>query len=72
MNRYLLFGYDVYYPCGGATDLIGSYESEENINEYFIAEMSNKEKYFSECDCYQVLDTQTGDVRIYKLPNKTF
>lgn len=69
MKRYLVFGHDVYYPCGGINDLIGSFETEEEINEYFTEKMNNKEKYFSECDYYQVLDIQTGNDWRYKLPN---
>ena len=69
MKRYLVFGYDVYYPCGGINDLIGAFGTEEEINEYFIKEMSDKESYFNKCDYYQVLDIQTGNDWSYSLPS---
>ena len=67
MKRYLVFGYDVYYPYGGLNDLIGTFNTEEEIDDYFLKEQSNKDKFFFKRDHYQVLDIQTGTDWAYKL-----
>ena len=34
MPRFLVFGYDTYYPGGGLCDLEGGFDTEEEANEF--------------------------------------
>lgn len=36
MDKYLLFSYAEYYPCGGMHDCIFSTDSIDKLNEYII------------------------------------
>ena len=53
MKRFLLFGFDAYYPTGGMNDFVGDFDLKEdaradaNIN--------------SARDFYQILDTESGE-----------
>jgi hypothetical protein len=48
MRRFLLFGYDSYYPCGGWNDLICDYETAA---EAFAIKLTT--------DFRQIIDTET-------------
>lgn len=51
MKQYLLFAFDDYYPGGGWTDFIGSYETlEEAMNAYKDVRR----------DYFQVVDLKSG------------
>jgi hypothetical protein len=53
MKTILLFAYDSYYPCGGKKDLVGAFETVE--------EMENSPEYAAalERDSWHVLDVST-------------
>ena len=51
MKQYLLFSYDMYYPCGGHGDYAGEFDNLENILEYIGDGVY---------DDYDVLDIHTG------------
>ena len=53
MKRYLLFGYDDFYPQGGPGDFEGDFVSVEAIDVYI-----SLSKYKSQM--YAYLDTSTG------------
>ena len=49
MKRYILFGYDNYYPTGGFNDVIGSYDTKEEYRDKM--EESKYENYqVFDCD----------------------
>lgn len=52
-KRYILFGCDDYYPCGGMNDAITSF----NDGEYDSVVAEQEEVY--KCDWYHVFDTKT-------------
>lgn len=52
MKRFLLFGYNCYYPTGGMTDFICDFNNAKEVCE----------RDFSEKDIYEVLDTDAGTV----------
>lgn len=49
MKRYMLFGFDTYYPGGGLHDFKLDFESKEEFFEKFTSDI---------WDYYQVLDTK--------------
>lgn len=49
MNRYLLFGFDQFYPGGGLSDFMGDFKSFVDIHEFIEIEENHR------CH-YQVLD----------------
>ena len=57
-KRYLLFGGDTYYPCGGMSDLSGSFDTLEAAEE----SAKNQEHEF---DWYHIYDSQTGETKNY-------
>lgn len=57
MKRYMLFGFDGYYPRGGVNDLLGIFDSTEEMDKHFIAEYI-KEGYVRRYDNFQVFDTE--------------
>lgn len=56
MNRYLLFGYENYYPSGGMEDMIVQFNTVEEIVEHF---KTNTDYGFDieRNDNYQLVDT---------------
>lgn len=50
-RRFILFGWDTYYPCGGINDIVATFEEEE------YEEM--KSTWYGEYDYFQVFDTET-------------
>lgn len=52
MKRYLIFRFDDYYPCGGMHDLVGQYDTLDEVRE-------NCPIYESYCSI-EVWDIQTG------------
>lgn len=54
MKRFLLFGFDEYYPSGGLHDLIDSTDSLE------FCELTVQGQEYK-CEYYQVLDIETGE-----------
>jgi len=59
MKRYLLFGYDQYYPSGGWTDYKGSFDSIEECKEMIE---SRNLGYMSKCDYWDIVDRDTEEV----------
>ena len=51
-DRYILFAYEGYYPCGGSEDVIARSDSLEVLTT--IKEATSH-------DYYEVLDLDTGD-----------
>lgn len=51
-KRYMLFGFDTYYPCGGMTDFLFSFDTNEEFEKGI-----NKEY---RCDHYHIFDTVEG------------
>lgn len=49
-KKYMLFGFDTYYPCGGMHDFITSF----NLEEY-----DQLKKYEEEYEWLQILDVET-------------
>lgn len=49
MKRYLVFGFDTYYPVGGWNDLVGMADTMEEAHALKV------ERW----DEYQIVDTQT-------------
>ena len=56
MKRYLLFAYDIYYPGGGQGDVVGDYETIEEVKKYINDEKISTSRYTH--DYYDVLDMQ--------------
>lgn len=53
MKRYLLFGFDTYYPSGGVGDLLFDFDSVKEMDEKLEMYIESHWKH----DCYNVLDT---------------
>jgi hypothetical protein len=53
-KRFLLFGFDRYYPGGGWNDFLGSFDTAEEAREFAAAQ-----KY--QPDCHDVIDTAAGE-----------
>lgn len=53
MKRFILFAGYTYYPCGGADDMRGSFDT--------LLEATTQAAT-THCDWWHVLDTQTGEV----------
>lgn len=68
MKRYMLFGFDHYYPRGGMNDLIGTFESNEEANDYFI-KLHKDGEYIIKYDEYQLFDTEKEEILRYSLPD---
>lgn len=65
--RYLLFGYDVYYPTGGFNDFIFEFATFEEFKEKL--ENVNIEKI--ECQNFQILDLlQLKSINVLYLEDK--
>ena len=52
MKRFLLFGFDNYYPMGGMNDFVGDFDSREEARA--DANINGGR------DFYQILDTESG------------
>lgn len=52
MKKYLLFGYNDYYPSGGMGDYLGDFNSLEDIEEYKI----KQEPFY---DNYEIVKYET-------------
>lgn len=55
MKRFLLFGCVCYYPNGGASDLIGCFDSLEECKTHAFGAFKGQ-------DWYDILDTKNGIV----------
>lgn len=71
-KRFLLFGFDTYYPSGGMGDLIDSFDTEEEAlaeadrTETVMIWGEPKTRYIHREDTIEIFDIQTGvtiDVR---------
>lgn len=51
MKRFLIFGYDGYYPGGASQDFLGS-----------VAQLSDLDKYELSSEYVDAFDTETGDI----------
>jgi hypothetical protein len=47
-KRYLVFTYPVYYPFGGLSDLVGSFDTVEECKELIRAEGSTYNEIYNE------------------------
>lgn len=54
MKRFFVFGGDIYYPCGGWRDLIGQYDTMEEVQEFL-------NDWYGEYKWYHVVDSTTGE-----------
>jgi len=65
--RFILFGFDYYYPTGGTGDIHGWFNSADDALE---AAQNIKESYKSQnyrrYDYLEILDTETGDATLYE------
>jgi hypothetical protein len=52
LKRYLVFGHDAYYPCGGWSDFEGSTDDLDEAIAYCKS---------SRCDLTDIIDITTGD-----------
>lgn len=68
MKRYMLFGFDAYYPRGGANDLLGCFDSVEGMDKFFMAEYL-QEGYVRKFDYFQIYDADTNEALHYSLPD---
>jgi hypothetical protein len=64
MKRFLLFGFPEYYPGGGASDLIGDFDTFEEAVAHMNGDVKDLGGGFTRPnqDHYHILDTDTGDV----------
>lgn len=51
LKRYLAFGYDTYYPGGGWSDLVGSYDTVGEAVEIV-----------AKWDLWEIVDLTTGEI----------
>ena len=54
LKRFLVFGGDNYYPCGGWNDFQGSYETYELALKWATASPSG--------DWWHIVDSETGEM----------
>lgn len=57
MKRWLLFGYDKYYPGGGWTDLLQSYDMYNAAVDAMILNV------YGRFDYHQIVDVTTGNAQ---------
>jgi len=64
MNRYLLFSGDTYYPCGGAEDLRGDFDTKSECCEKFDKIKSRCVSRHADPDDLwgHVFDTQSNEI----------
>ena len=55
-KRYIVFGYNQYYPMGGLTDMIATFDTESELKEFLLAVPEDKHS-----DDYEVLDCLEGE-----------
>ena len=60
MKRYLIFGFDWYYPAGGMNDLVAMFDTLEEVIGYLTTGRVEG-VYRYRFDHYEVFDTTTGD-----------
>ena len=58
MKRYMLFGFDTYYPAGGMNDFLYDFDTIEEFKKYFIT---------GRCDSYNVFDTVDRETHGYAM-----
>ncbi|MEQ6355193.1 hypothetical protein ABNX05_11240 [Lysinibacillus sp. M3] len=68
MKKYMLFGFDHYYPRGGMNDLIGTFDSKEEADDHFI-KLNREGEYIIKYDEYQLFDTEKEEILGYTLPD---
>lgn len=69
MKRYLIFGFDRYYPAGGMHDLRAQTDTLEGAYDYLegIERPPETSSYRYPHDYYEVWDMQTGD-KVHEVP----
>lgn len=67
-KRFLLFGWDAYYPGGGEEDVLIAFNTEVEFNVYntlpmgkFVSNLSGRDIYKHGFNYYQILDMDTGE-----------
>ena len=63
MRRYVAFAFDVYYPMGGWSDIVGTFDTIEEATEAIKSKLNCFDKQFDE---FQVVDIQTGKIVLEK------
>lgn len=61
MKRYIIFGYDQYYPMGGWSDKIGEFDNLEEA-KYFQEKSYNRSEGFQYYDQIDIVDLFDGNV----------
>ena len=59
MKRYLMFGFDTYYPGGGMNDFIFDFDTVDEMKKEI--KKINKNKHW-EFQNYNAIDTETGKI----------
>lgn len=57
LKRYALFGYDAYYPGGGWSDFIDSFDTFVSVKK---ARENGRDKYPYNRDYYELIDLYNG------------
>ena len=65
MEKYLLFGFNRYYPRGGLKDLAASFN-----DTHMFADALCDNGLEAGCDFYQLLDTETMEIKELALSRK--
>lgn len=66
MKRFLIFGFDRYYPCGGMHDLAAQTDTLEGAYDYLLGIQrpdTARDRYIH--DFYEVWDMTTGE-KVYE------
>lgn len=58
MKRYMVFAFNHYYPCGGMSDFIESYDTWKNAKDSIRRLKEAKIKK----DVYEIYDTKHGNL----------
>ena len=61
MKRYWLFAGSYYYPSGGMGDFQESFDTKEELLNYYSREDDEDEEYINFFEWGQMLDTETND-----------
>lgn len=62
MKKFLIFGYDRYYPAGGMHDLVGQFDTLEEVHEYFNGiRRPDTARFAYPHDRYEVYSVETGE-----------
>lgn len=62
-RRFLVFGYDNFYPCGGASDVVGSFDTlaEAQVKIASARSYPTPEGHIAIRDRYEILDLENRE-----------